>query len=70
MKSTTVHAADQRNQKTPTSFEILYNLHFIIKQFCNFNLQSIIDVISFSKHFHLEKKVPCNSLFLNVLKQE
>lgn len=56
MKSTTVRAADQRNQKTPTSFGILYNLHFIIKRFCNFNLQSVINVISFSKQFHLEKK--------------
>lgn len=56
MKSTTERAADQRNQKTPTSFGILYNLHFIIKQFCNINLQSVIDVISFGKQFHLERK--------------
>lgn len=70
MKSTTERAADQRNQKTPTSFGILYNLHFIIKQFCNFNLQSVINVISFGKQFHWKEKVPCNSLFLNVLKQE
>lgn len=56
MKSTTECAADQRNQKTPTSFGILYNLHFIIKQFCNFNLQSVINVLSFGKQFHLERK--------------